>query len=130
MLWEGTETAHKALGTLGGHRPELLAIRDAVEDGVVYRAELSEHLDAPVISPDPILRAPLDLAPEWWNDLRTVLGTVAGTTTDRIAVRHEYIERTLPEFLGLLAPKTIEWATAHGDLHWANLTSPLRILDW
>ncbi|MEX2985686.1 hypothetical protein [Streptomyces sp. C36] len=129
-LWEGAETAHKALGALDGHRPELLAIHDTVEDGVVYRAELSEHLDVPVISPDPVLRAPADLAPGWWDDLRTVLGTVANTATDRVAVRREYIERALPEFLDVPAPENTRWVTAHGDLHWANLTTPaLRILD-
>ncbi|MCD9142936.1 hypothetical protein [Streptomyces albireticuli] len=45
--------------------------------------------------------------------------------------RQEYIRRALPEFLGVPAPDAITWTTAHGDLHWANLTAPgLRILDW
>ncbi len=130
-LWEGNETAQKAFGTLSGHRPALLTIHDWTEDGTAYRAELNEHLDTPVISSDPILRTPATLFTDWWTDLRTALDAVVATETDRVAVRQEYIERALPEFLGLPAPENILWATAHGDLHWANLTAPgLRILDW
>lgn len=36
----------------------------------------------------------------------------------------------IPEFVGIPAPAVACCTTAHGDLHWANLTSPLRILDW
>ncbi|MEU1375954.1 phosphotransferase [Streptomyces triculaminicus] len=130
-LWDGNQTAEKAFGTLGGRRPELLAVHDAAETGVVYRAELSTRLDMPVVSPDPVLRSPLSLSPGWWGSLRTALSTVAGATTDRVAVRSAYVERALPEFVGAPAPETIEWVTVHGDLHWANLTQPrLRVLDW
>ncbi|MEU3356084.1 hypothetical protein [Streptomyces sp. NPDC037389] len=130
-LWEGNATAEMAFGALGGHRPRLLALHDTNADGTVYRAELSEHIDAPVISPDPIPRTTVDPLPGWWTDLRGALDTVAGVATTRIAVREEYLHRALPQFLGVRAPDTITWTTAHGDLHWANLTAPaLRILDW
>ena len=30
-----------------------------------------------------------------------------------------------------ISPAHIRWTTAHGDMHWANLTAPsLTILDW
>ncbi|MGX1755384.1 hypothetical protein ACWIG5_00435 [Streptomyces lydicus] len=42
----------------------------------------------------------------------------------------QYIRRRVPEFTGV-TPGEIAWATAHGDLHWANLTGPqLTLLDW
>ncbi|MFI1799012.1 phosphotransferase [Streptomyces sp. NPDC020379] len=130
-LWEGNRTAEKAFGALGGRRPELLAVQDAREAGVVYRAELSAHLDMPVISSDPVLRSPASLSPGWWGSLHTALRTVTDATTDRIAVRREYLERALPQFVEVPAPETIDWVVVHGDLHWANLTGPsLRILDW
>ncbi|MFI0914207.1 hypothetical protein [Streptomyces abikoensis] len=129
--WEGAETAQKALGDLGGHRPALLAVHDVSQAGVAYRAELSEHMEQPVISSDPVLRAPIGMSSTWWADLRTALDMIAITDTERVAVRQEYIDRALPEFLGIAAPQTIGWSTAHGDLHWANLTAPqLRLLDW
>ncbi|WP_374204442.1 hypothetical protein [Streptomyces pseudogriseolus] len=28
------------------------------------------------------------------------------------------------------APAVSCWTTAHADVHWANLTEPLRLLDW
>ncbi|WP_234366029.1 hypothetical protein [Streptomyces albireticuli] len=129
--WEGATDAQQAFGDLHGHRPALLAVHDEAEDGTVHRAELSEHLDQDVISDDPVLRVPDGLPAAWWTALGSALGTVADVTTDRIAVRQEYIHRALPEFLGVPAPDAITWTTAHGDLHWANLTAPgLRILDW
>ncbi|WP_236542097.1 hypothetical protein [Spiractinospora alimapuensis] len=45
----------------------------------------------------------------------------------------EFINR-IPRFIPVLesADLTVtEWRTAHGDLHWANVTQePLQILDW
>jgi hypothetical protein len=40
------------------------------------------------------------------------------------------MDRAIPEFVGIPAPAVTCWTTAHGDLYWANLTSPLRLLDW
>ncbi|WP_174857668.1 hypothetical protein [Streptomyces lydicus] len=45
-------------------------------------------------------------------------------------MREQYIRRRVPEFTGV-TPGAITWTTAHGDLHWANLTGPaLTLLDW
>ncbi|MEU9008697.1 hypothetical protein AB0D12_02695 [Streptomyces sp. NPDC048479] len=38
--------------------------------------------------------------------------------------------RAIPEFVGIPDPAVACWTTVHGDLHWANLTAPLRILGW
>ncbi|MEV6841345.1 hypothetical protein AB0N17_43975 [Streptomyces sp. NPDC051133] len=32
--------------------------------------------------------------------------------------------------MGIPAPAVSCWTTAHADVHWANLTEPLRLLDW
>ncbi|MFD9659301.1 hypothetical protein [Streptomyces mirabilis] len=50
--------------------------------------------------------------------------------TDRVAVRQQYMDRAIPEFVGIPAPGVSCWATAHADVHWANLTESLRLLDW
>lgn len=130
-LWDGAEAAQQAFGDLGGHRPALLAIHDAEHDGTVYRAELSEHLDQLVASADPILRHPLQLSADWWLALDGALEKVAAAVTDRVAVRQAYIDRAVPQYLGIPAPPVTRWATVHGDLNWANVTAPeLRLLDW
>ncbi|WP_431776313.1 hypothetical protein [Streptomyces cucumeris] len=131
-LWEGAEHAQIVFGDLGGYRPALLTVHDMVDGETAYRAELSQYLDQPVLSDDPIVRRPLELPDTWWTDLANALEKVAtATTTDRVAVRHQYIDRAVPQFLNMPAPPVTRWATVHGDLHWANLTSPgLRLLDW
>ncbi|MCX5269397.1 hypothetical protein [Streptomyces sp. NBC_00199] len=40
-LWDGALDAQHVLGDLDGHRPALLGVHDAFDDGTAYRAELS-----------------------------------------------------------------------------------------
>ncbi|GAA3289253.1 hypothetical protein [Streptomyces cinereospinus] len=54
---------------------------------------------------------------------------MAATGTGRVAVRQQYMERAIPEFVGIPAPAVSCWTTAHADVHRANLTEPLRLLD-
>ncbi|MCO8303641.1 hypothetical protein [Streptomyces sp. RKCA744] len=129
-LWDGTLDAQHVFGDLDGHRPALLAVHDAVDDGTAYRAELSVRVDEPVLSDDPILRHDLQLPDSWWADLAGTLAKVSAVDTDRVAVRQQYMDRAIPQFVGIPAPAAICWTTAHSDVHWANLTEPLRILDW
>ncbi|MDG9709640.1 hypothetical protein [Streptomyces sp. DH10] len=131
-LWDGAVAAQKALGDLDGHRPALLGIHDEVEAGTAYRAELSARVSEPVLSDTPILRHDPALPDTWWTDLTHALEKLSAAATDRVAVRTQYMERAIPQFVGIPAPDASSWSTrtAHGDLHWANLTSPLRVLDW
>ncbi|WP_329374555.1 hypothetical protein [Streptomyces sp. NBC_01483] len=95
-----------------------------------YRAELSARVDQPVLSDDPILRHDLQLPDFWWQDLTGALEKVSAVATERVAVRQQYMDRAIPEFVGIPAPAVPCWTTAHGDLHWADVTAPLRLLDW
>ncbi|MCT9011591.1 hypothetical protein [Streptomyces rhizosphaerihabitans] len=129
-LWNGATDAQAAFGDLDGRRPALLGMYEAVGDATAYRAELSERVGQPVLSDDPILQRDLQLPASWWTELTEALEKVSAAGTDRVAVREQYMTRAIPEFVGIPAPAVACWTTAHGDLHWANLTSPLRILDW
>ena len=72
-----------------------------------------------------------DLPEPWWTGLRAALDTLSAVTCDRVAVREEYIRRAVPEFTGCAIEAPIEWSTAHGDFHWANLgVRPCAVLDW
>ncbi|MFC5218867.1 hypothetical protein [Streptomyces coerulescens] len=124
-LWEGALEAQHAFGDLDGRRPALLGMHDAFDDGTAYRAELSARVDQPVLSDDPILRRDLDLPDSWWEELAGTLEKLSATSTGRVAVREQYMSRAIPEFVGIPAPAVSSVATAHADLHWANLTSPL-----
>ncbi|MCX4462367.1 hypothetical protein OOK58_59275 [Streptomyces sp. NBC_01728] len=129
-LWEGAVSAQQALGDLDGRRPALLGVHDETEDGTAYRAELSAGVDEPVLSLTPVLHEDLGLPDSWWTELAGALDKLSATTTDRVTVRPQYMERAIPQFVGIPVPDAPCWNTAHGDLHWANLTAPLRILDW
>ncbi|MEY9839375.1 hypothetical protein [Streptacidiphilus sp. EB103A] len=129
-LWEGTTSASQALPE-ALRRPRLLAVHDWTAGLLAYRAELTSYLTDPICSPDPILRAPVELPDTWWTGLRTGLATIASTPTDRIAVRQVWIDRSVPEFTGMEPPQIDHWTAAHGDLHWANLFGPrFAVLDF
>jgi len=123
-LWDGALDAQHAFGDLDGHRPALLGVHDAFDDGTAYRAELSARVDEPVLSDDPALQCDLQLPDSWWAHLAEALEKVSATVTDRVAVRQQYMDRAIPEFVGIPAPAVTCWTTAHADLH--GLTSPRR----
>ncbi|MDX3693400.1 hypothetical protein PV726_24235 [Streptomyces europaeiscabiei] len=104
-------------------------LHDAVDDTTAYRAELSALVDQPALSDEPVLQHDLQLPDSWWQDLIGTLEKVAAADTDRVAVRRQYMDRAIPEFVGIPAPAVTRWTAAHSDLHWANVTAPLRILD-
>ncbi|MFD9196438.1 hypothetical protein ACFWCA_50670 [Streptomyces phaeochromogenes] len=127
-LWDGTAEAAAAFPTV--HKPALHALHDLDHNGLVFRAELSEFIASPTCSPEPVLRTERNLAPAWWTRLRSDLDTIAATHTTRVAVRQQWIARAVPQHAGVPAPDITRWATAHGDLHFANITEDPIILDW
>lgn len=130
-IWEGTVLADQLMPDLA--KPALLGLHDWDMNGVAYRAELTEFITEPVCSPDPILRTELDLSPEWFDELRANLAIIAAVDTDRTVISQDYLDRTMPQFLDVAAGRATRapaWTTAHGDVHFANLTAPgLRLLD-
>ncbi|MFI9080577.1 hypothetical protein ACIGW8_29620 [Streptomyces sioyaensis] len=128
-LWEGPEKAERAMPA-AVPRPRLTGLRDWTVDGWEYRAELYEIVNTPPVSRSPVLSHTVDLPDTWWSDLHGALDHIANVPTDRQAVREQYIRHRVPEFTGV-TPGEITWTTAHGDLHWANLTGPqLTLMDW
>lgn len=131
-IWDGTLTASQFIPA-SVRRPKLLAWHDWTQGTFDYRAELTEFADGPVCSTDPFLRRELDLPDEWWRSLRVTLAAVGDVDTDRVTLSQSYLDRALPTYLEAPNVPTVpaRWATAHGDCHWANLTTdgPV-VLDW
>ncbi|MFG2141919.1 hypothetical protein [Streptomyces sp. NPDC048650] len=128
-LWDGPKEAERSVPP-AVPRPQLLDLRDWSADGWDYRAEHYEIVETPPVSRSPVLQHCADLPETWWKDLRQALDHIALVRTGRQAVREEYIRRRVPEFTGV-TPGEIGWTTAHGDMHWANITGPaLVFLDW
>lgn len=129
-IWEGNREA-AALFDSRVSKPVLYDVLTDNDDHYAYQAELSQYINEPTCSPDPVLRTNPDFQPTWWRSLQRDLAIVDGTTTSRVAVRQEWLDRSAPQFLDLPAPKITDWATAHGDLHTANLTAGTPyLLDW
>jgi hypothetical protein len=131
-LWDGPRAAESCMPT-AVPRPRLRQRLAWTVSADSYLAELYDLVSEPTVTTDgPILRHRPDLPGTWWTSLRTALNTVSAVPTDRVAVRQAYLDRAMPQFLGQEIDTTVPaWSTAHGDLHWANLTCPtLTILDW
>ncbi|MFD7399355.1 phosphotransferase [Streptomyces virginiae] len=67
----------------------------------------------------------------WWKEMTAALDALADVPppADREAVREEYLRRVIPEFTGHQVDD-VTWTTAHGDLHYGNVTRGPHILDW
>jgi hypothetical protein len=126
-------TANADAGALVGvARPEVLGVSEREQDGFLVRAELMTLAPGEPIAPGMALRAPVTLPPSWWADLRRSLDNLAASPTDRTCLDADLVRLRLLAMFGVeIDPDTIEWSTAHGDLHWANLTGPTCcLLDW
>jgi hypothetical protein len=129
-IWEGNRRAAELFdGKV--HKPILHDVLEKTWDDFTYQAELSQYVDEPVCSAEPVLREEPDLPGSWWGSLSRSLEQVNIATTDRVAVRQEWVDRSVPRFLKVPAPQITDWETAHGDLHAANLTQTTPyLLDW
>ncbi|GAB3970495.1 hypothetical protein GCM10029978_043890 [Actinoallomurus acanthiterrae] len=127
--WTGNKDAVEITGIT---KPEVIDIREWTDDGQALRAEVMTYIPTRPCSPTPELRHGIDLSADWWGDLRRGLDHLAGFPTDRRAVDQEQVSRRLRIFFGdRIDTRVDQWTTAHGDLHWANLTAPdFAVLDW
>lgn len=128
-LWTGEIDAESLVGV---PRPRLRATHTWTDGELEWMASVSELVDAQVCSVTPELSSPIDVGPEWLADLRTAYDRIRTAPTSRINTRQDLVSRRLAERFGSeVDPVVRTWETAHGDLHWANLTHPkLWILDW
>lgn len=129
-FWTGALDAEAALPD-DLPRPRLRRHHDWTESPWQYRAELYERMPAGPIANTMFPEHVPNLALDWWSGLRTALTKVAAVRTTRRTVQPSYLNAAIPRTLGTqINTAAAPWETAHGDLHWANLYSPLRIVDW
>lgn len=128
-FWAGNVDANKIAGV---PKPEVLAWTETRETDRCFRVEVMTHVDAPVASATPEIRSAPDIGSGWLAELRGALEVLGSMATDRVSKDQQGVTRRLREHFGdQVDLKVQRWATAHNDLHWANLTAPqLVILDW
>lgn len=121
-FWTGNLDANAITGV---HRPRVLDHRDWIDADQVLRAELMTLAPGQPIAPGAILRMPIDLDDIWWMTLRTTLGALATQPTRRVCLDPQTVSRRTLAYFGVRTdPAAVPWTTAHGDLHWGNLTEP------
>jgi hypothetical protein len=114
-------------------RPRLHGTRQWTDAGFYYRAELYDLIDTPLLTDgDACLRDEPVLSDEWWRDVVVAVETMPTVPTKRMAIRQGYLNWAMPTVLGLpVQPAVPAWATAHADMHWANITAGRAyLLDW
>lgn len=127
--WNGNVDA---LALEGVRRPQVLAWREWSDGGVGVRAELMEFLPGNACSTTPELRREPCLQDDWWVALQENLALLGTHSTRRESTTVASIAHRSHVLFGMKIDfSDVEWATSHGDLHWANLFAPaFSLLDW
>ncbi|MFC9937434.1 hypothetical protein [Nocardiopsis alba] len=113
--------------------PRLLVDYTSVA-GSPFHALLTERLGGRPVSSTRALERPVELGARWWRGLRGCLdrlSRVPSPSGHRSVTREEIlaIPEVLPEARGVDLTAQV-WESAHGGLHWANVTDPLGLVDW
>lgn len=103
-------------------------------EAVMWRADESELLPGDPVNP----RTALALSGEWWAALNASLDVLAAHHTTRVAtpdtmtVTQARVTQSIQAvFPGVLDTTIRNWAPAHADLTWANVTGPqFCLFDW
>ncbi len=124
--------ASAATAIEGVAKPSLLRVSEwTVDDGLALRAELLTLAPSPACSSSVTPTPGLELPDRWWASLRRSLDALASWPTERTCLTQEIITTQQLVFFGRRPEPISSWSTAHGDLHWANLTAPeCCLLDW
>lgn len=139
--WGGVEAAESLVGVAKPEWYQAVSWREA-GTRVWWRADETELVpDSPIWLAGTLPAEP-DLSAAWWARLRGSLGALSRQSTTRLgnlpggivgeAYLNALIERAA-RALGAASPRPVsfEWAPAHADLTWANLTGPrCWLLDW
>lgn len=127
--WTGNLDANTIKGV---PKPEVLAWTELRAEDRWFRIELLTLITADPVSPTPELATDPGLDTAWFTCLDASLDALTTVSTDRVVRDQEDVTQQLRQFFGDKIDPTVQtWTTAHGDLHWANLTAPeLAILDW
>ncbi|MGW2890803.1 hypothetical protein ACWDDN_36950 [Streptomyces griseoruber] len=131
--WNGTECAALLSGVAKPAWYGGVVWRDWVDE-VMWRADETDVLPGEPVS----AQAALALPDEWWEALNTSMDVLAAQDTTRIATpdtvtitQAGVTEAIQAAFPGVSDTTITQWAPAHGDLNWANVTAPnFCLFDW
>lgn len=128
--WTGNVDANEILGVT---KPQVLDVFEWSEgDWRNQRAEVMTLVPGETCSPTDVLHSDPGLPKSWFTDLWRTFTAVAITPTKRTNADQAKVTERISARFGTDVDTTVtHWVTAHGDLHWSNLTGPrLAVLDW
>lgn len=128
--WDGEKSAGDI--ELAG-KPALIQVHDSTDGVTAFRLLVLELAPDPIVGPSPWkVERQEEIDSAYLAKLRAALQVLRTTATERINTRYDLVRRRVGERWDVKVTEShCMWETIHGDLHWANLTSPsLAILDW
>jgi hypothetical protein len=124
--WVGLEAAATIRGV---KKPEWFQSTTWTDLGrdVVWRADELELITAPPVGD---LATAATLTDTWWASLRGSLFALAAHPTERVGMSQAHLSKRISEVFDGIESHVDEWATAHTDVHWANLSDEAHLIDW
>lgn len=121
----------EAASILGIRKPELIQTETWTDGEHTYRLLCTSLPESPAVSETPELSSDAAaITATWIAELQSYLERLRAVSTERVACAKDRILETIYDQWGVLFPID-EYCTAHGNLHWANVTAPLlSIVDW
>ena len=129
-LRTGEETADQIQGV---PRPTIIKIADWNADDVQWRALLMSLAPCCTAASTPNdCPESKSISDAWIGDLKASFHEIGRLPSPRRRFEPKFMSHLLVDRFNLNAPIRVEeWRTAHGDMHWGNLTVPkLMLLDW
>ncbi len=128
-VWDGELLS---IGIEGVSKPRIFGHFDWDAIGLCYRALTMSIASGILATEGHHLDCMPALDARWWQQLADAVATIGAKVTDRVCVDERVMALQLEQRFGIRLKRPFpHWQTAHGDLHWANLTAPeLSILDW
>jgi hypothetical protein len=116
----------------GVPKPHVKRWKQWDDNGRRLRGEVSTFVPAAPLSTGMVLMNEVDLPDPWMTQLRAAVDAIANHPLPPRGVDPDDVNNGLRAFFGITVDfATVEWTTAHSDLHWGNITAPdLFILDW
>jgi hypothetical protein len=126
---EGNVAANKIDGV---PKPCVKTWQEWDDDGRRLRGELSTFIPEAPLSDDMLPGGELDLSERWLTRLRAALHALAAHPVPDHGIDPDGMRNGLLAFFGISFDfMSVPWVTAHGDLHWGNVTGPdFFVLDW
>lgn len=125
-VWIGLEAAAAIRGVKKPEWFQGISWADPARE-VVWRADEVELIIAPVVGD---LATAAALPDSWWSGLRESLAALGAYPTERVGMSQAHLTKRITEVFGEVDTVVEEWATAHTDLHWGNLSTEGHIIDW